>query len=271
MITRTFSFLPGIGEKLEKRLWRNNILSWVDFLAAGSVGFLSAERKYFYDGMLMKAQQNLDRGNFPFFAGGLKHGDHWRLFQLLRGKAVALDIETNGGTPDNGGCVTVVGLCDGFDYKALVKGRNLNKHTLEHELSRYSYIITFYGSVFDLPYLRDTYGLNLAMPHFDLCFSGRKAGLRGGLKRVEELLCIQRDESVRGLDGFAAVRLWQEAERGSSEALELLITYNRCDTVNLFDLAAIIYERLMARSGITEYLLRRENSSKPDKGCAYET
>ena len=261
MIKHTFSILPGIGDKLEKRLWRNGIVTSEDFLASNDIEFLSADTKRLYDAILSEALQNLDRGNFSFFAGTLKHGDHWRLFQLVRNRAVALDIETNGGIAGNGGQVTVVGLFDGFDYKALVRGKDLSRGTLAKELSRYSYVITFFGSVFDLPYIREIYGLSFAMPHFDLCFSGRKAGLRGGLKMVEKLLGIQRDESIRGFDGFDAVRLWDDVQRGNAAALELLITYNRYDTVNLFRLADIIYERLFAQTGIAECIPGSDRNS----------
>jgi hypothetical protein len=40
----------------------------------------------------------------------------------------------------------------------------------------------------------------------------------------------------------------------SGEALELLKMYNREDTVNLFDIAGIVYERLRAQTGIEEFL-----------------
>ena len=39
MIKHTFSILPGIGDKLEKRLWRNGIVTWEDFLAANYIDF----------------------------------------------------------------------------------------------------------------------------------------------------------------------------------------------------------------------------------------
>jgi hypothetical protein len=38
------------------------------------------------------------------------------------------------------------------------------------------------------------------------------------------------------------------------KAVELLKMYNREDTVNLFDIAEIIYERLRAQTGIEEFL-----------------
>ena len=254
MIEHTFCILPGIGEHLEKKLWKSGILTWADFLAANSISFISIAKKEYYNLLLSEALQNLESINVSYFARNLRHSEHWRLFQALRGSAVALDIETDGGIARNNGRVTVVGLYDGFDYTALVQGKNLSREKLAAELSRYRYIITFYGAVFDLPYLRDIYGLSIDLPHFDLCFSGRRAGLRGGLKKIEKTLGMQREASVAGFDGFDAVRLWQEAQRGNDTALELLITYNRHDTINLFELADVIYQKLRAKTDIESFM-----------------
>ena len=43
-------------------------------------------------------------------------------------------------------------------------------------------------------------------------------------------------------------------EKVPSEALERLIKYNREDTVNLMQIATILYERLKHSTGIEEYL-----------------
>jgi len=254
MIKNTFSILQGIGEKLERRLWENGILFWEDFIDADAINFLSNDRKLMYNELLREALQNLSEGRANYFSTMLKHSDHWRLYQAFRETSVALDIETDGNPFNHGGCITVVGLYDGFDYRALVKGSDLTRKRLEQELSRYDYIVTFYGSVFDLPFLREAFNLTINIPHFDLCFSGRKTGLKGGLKNVEETLGIYREASVKGFDGFDAVRLWNEAQNGSDEAMELLLTYNRCDTVNLFSLADIIFERMVAQTGIASFI-----------------
>ena len=44
------------------------------------------------------------------------------------------------------------------------------------------------------------------------------------------------------------------AQNGSAEALDLLKLYNREDTVNLFGIAEVIYQRLRVQTGIEEYL-----------------
>lgn len=254
MIQHTFSILQGIGEKTERRLWHQGILTWDDFLKAASLDVISPESKRLHDESLLEARKHLCKSDSDYFARMLKPAEHWRLFNDFQDYAVALDIETNGLMPQNGGCVTMVGLYDGFDYRALVTGAGLSRDNLQKELGRYRLLLTYYGSVFDLPFLRATLGATFTGAHFDLCFGCRRAGLTGGLKRVEQQLGISREETVTGLDGFDAVRLWHEARQGSEDALELLIAYNRCDTVNLVEIAGIIYERLKHRTGITALL-----------------
>jgi len=72
----------------------------------------------------------------------------------------------------------------------------------------------------------------------DLCYLLRRLGLTGGLKHVERQLGISRRPEVKGLDGLDATRLWREYRRGSREALDLLLTYNKEDVVNMEALLA---------------------------------
>jgi uncharacterized protein YprB with RNaseH-like and TPR domain len=254
MIRHTFSMLNGIGEKLERKLWRSGILTWEDFVESSGPDFLSSERKLQYDGHLSVALAELDGGNSRYFNETLRRREHWRLFETFREDALYLDIETNGLMPGDGGYVTVVGLYDGRDYRALVRGENLSEEALLGELSGYKYLVTFFGAVFDIPFLQRSMGLMVNIPHFDLCFGAKRMGLRGGLKRIEESLGIRREEAVRGMDGYDAVLLWERARRGSSEALELLVAYNREDTVNLRVVAEEVYGGLKALTGIEKFV-----------------
>ena len=110
-------------------------------------------------------------------------------------------------------------------------------------------MITFFGTVFDLPFLRESLGVSYTGLHFDLCFAARRVGMKGGLKTLERRLGMVREEAVQGLDGFDAVLLWRAAQQGDDEALRLLVAYNRCDTVSLFQLADVLYAQLRQRTG----------------------
>lgn len=149
----------------------------------------------------------------------------------------------------------MVGIYDGYDYKCFLRDMNLTRDNLKKELSRYKYLITFYGSAFDIPFLnRSMPDLKFNVLHFDICFGSRRLGFKSGLKRLETDLGIERHEAVRGMNGYDAVKLWEHARRGSSEALDLLTIYNKEDTVNLLKIADIIYQRLRSQTGIEEYL-----------------
>jgi uncharacterized protein YprB with RNaseH-like and TPR domain len=255
MIKNTFCILDGIGEKLERRLWREGILTWDDFTSAQSVLAFGSERKRMFDEALFHDDKELSAGNAGYFADRIRRREHWRLFDFFRENAVCLDIETSGFQPEAGGYVTVVGLYDGFDYKCLVKGENLNTENLKRELARYKCLVTFYGATFDVPFLQRTLGgVPFDIPHFDLCFAAKRLGYKGGLKKLEETLGIEREEAVKGLDGYDAVKMWDLSRKGSREALDLLIRYNREDTVNLMQIASLFYEKLRHSTGIEEYL-----------------
>lgn len=255
MIKNTFSILNGVGEKLEKKLWQSGVLSWEDFLDAPGLDFISPPRKALYDNGLSAASSRLDELDAAYFRRLLKAREHWRLFEAFRGHALCMDIETNGLPAGLGGYATVVGLYDGFDYRCLVAGRDLDARNLMDALSGYRYLITFFGSAFDVPFLEKTVpGLGLEMLHFDLCFAARRLGMRGGLKRIEVTLGVERDEATRGMDGYDAVLLWEKSRRGSDEALDLLVKYNMEDTVNLMGIADTVYSGLKSSTGIEEYL-----------------
>ena len=258
MIRNTFTILNGIGQKLERRLWREGVLTWTHFLNTNP-SFISLQRKKIFDETLVFASTELYEGNAEYFANAVKRYEHWRLYDVFINDAVCLDIETNGLPPNAGGYATVVGLYNGNGngngYKCFIRGENLTTDALNEELSKYKYLITFFGSVFDIPFLKSSFrGLKLEIPHFDLCFGARRIGLRGGLKKIEPYFGIQRHNDVRDMDGYDAVLLWQEVERGCCRALDLLMRYNREDTVNLFGMADTIYKRLKVLTGIEEYL-----------------
>ncbi|MBR4697844.1 MAG: ribonuclease H-like domain-containing protein, partial [Candidatus Methanomethylophilaceae archaeon] len=57
---------------------------------------------------------------------------------------------------------------------------------------------------------------------------------------------ITREDEIEGVDGAMAVRLWHQWERHQDkDALDILIEYNRADTVDLETIAERIYKRLV--------------------------
>ncbi len=229
MLKRTFIHLPGVGPRFEGHFWRQGLSTWEDFLAAKHVRGLSRSR---FDWLKAELQGSFDHLEDPaYFADRLQAGEHWRLFHQFRPRTAYLDIETTG-TVWPGLLVTVVGLYDGQNMSQFVQGHNLQK--FPEIISKFDLLVTFNGTQFDLPVLR-AYFPKLCLPpaHVDLRFLMARLGYKGGLKRIEPRFGINRPNEVNGMDGYMAVLLWQRYQRGDKGALELLLTYNREDVVNL--------------------------------------
>ena len=156
MIESTFILLKGIGEPTERRLWQCGVQDWQAFLACRSLQGISTERKRAYDVDIASAVRHLRDRQSRFFGKCLRPRDHWRLYEAFKSRAVYLDIETTGGTPEHGE-VTVVGLYGTGRMISLVRGESLTDERLNQELSQYDLVVTFFGSVFDLPFLRAKY------------------------------------------------------------------------------------------------------------------
>src|SRR5262249_5382427 len=107
-----------------------------------------------------------------FFSQYLPRTEWWRLYPHFRAKAAFLDIETTGLSHyyDE---VTVVGLFDGRRVTPLLAGHNLDN--VNSLLEPYDLVITFNGTLFDLPFLKAKFP-SLALPpiHIDLRYLLRR-------------------------------------------------------------------------------------------------
>ena len=238
MIESSFCFLPGVGSTTERRLWRQGLLTWVDFLSRQSIDKIGAERKMLYDTQVQKAQEQYAGGNARYFGVILPAREQWRLYEWLRPRAVCLDIET-----DSFGQITVVGLYGHGQMTSFVRGESLNAGRLAEALRAYDLLVTFCGTTFDLPMLLSQFpDLPLDQPHMDICLLGRRLGYRGGLKAIERQLGINRGQELQGMNGDDAVRCWNRWRHSrAEEAREQLLRYNEADCVNLQPLAEAFY------------------------------
>jgi len=245
MIRHTFSIVPSVGKKREMRIWESGIRNWDDFLAADSVCVVSDEKKDAFNRTISDACDLLDERNAPGLNSMLPKSEQWRLFGEFGESAAYLDIETDGLERDS--LVTVVTVHKKNDTITLTHGRDLNAVTMSDALRDVSMLVTFNGSCFDIPVLKNSFPrLDFEMPHLDLRFASRKVGYRGGLKNLEIELGISRDDDIQGVDGFEAVRLWKRWERTRDiDALERLVEYNKADTINLEQIVNIIYPKLV--------------------------
>jgi uncharacterized protein len=147
-----------------------------------------------------------------------------------------LDIETCAS-----GQVTVVGIYrEDRGFHQLIGGEITDLSVWE-ALDGVDTLCTFNGDRFDLPILERQTRLDLrgGFRSLDLLRECRRAGVKGGLKRIEERFGIAR--LTRGMGGRDALQLWARYENaGEREALDLLLAYNREDVMNLVQLERIV-------------------------------
>jgi uncharacterized protein YprB with RNaseH-like and TPR domain len=157
-----------------------------------------------------------------------------------------LDIETT-----FSGSISVIGIYRPDQGTIQLVGDGVRDLPLYEALEGVQTVVTFNGSCFDLPVIRRRLYADLKrdFEHCDLLYICRRRGLRGGLKKVEQLLGIGR--ATAGISGWDAPRLWQRYETNDDRAaLQTLLDYNREDVVNL----AVLERHL----GLSEDLRRCE-------------
>ena len=245
MIQHSFLLLERVGREKEKGIWKQGVFTWDDFLKAARIKGISARAKKYYDRKIVEARKELFSLNSSYFAEKLPKTEQWRLYDFFKEDAVYLDIETDGVNETDD--VTVVGLFDGIDTRTMVRGVNLDFRKLKEELARYKIVVTFNGSVFDVPFIKKRYGAILPrIPHFDLRFCCKRIGLNGGLKGIEKQLGIRRNnelvEKMYGGDAALLHRMWRGS--GDEHYLQLLVEYNEEDVINLKRIAERTYRTL---------------------------
>ncbi len=160
------------------------------------------------------------------------------LYERHKHSALCLDIEV---TRFNGP-ISVMGLYQPkegvIECQQLVKGRELNRENVVQAFSNCSLLITFNGRKFDLPRIKREFpGVIPPIPTLDLYLFARRLGMKTNLKVLENTFGIDRLDPRTKRRGIA-VKLWKRyITYGDQNALNLLLEYNKQDTVNLYPLA----------------------------------
>jgi uncharacterized protein len=247
LLENTFIHIQGIGQKTEKRLWQQGIRNWRQFLDYDGIVF-SRMRDQFVRDELAASEAHIK--DICFFADRLSSHEMWRVFDTFRETSVYLDIETSGGYQGVDE-ITVIGIYDGHAVNTFVSGINLD--AFEIAIAKYDLVITFNGSLFDLPFIRRSFpGISLPAGHIDLRFLLKSLGFAGGLKKIEKDFGIMRDPKIDGMNGYDAVYLWRDYQWGDKTAIETLIQYNRADIVNLKPLMEIGFDKMKKALGFQE-------------------
>lgn len=241
-IENSFILVPGVGEKTEKKLWKNGVTHWDHVQDSSAV---SDNKRDKIQEFLGKARKNLDVGNTTFFGDKLPNKSVWRLYRNFEESACFFDIETTGLDKDRNK-VTTVSVYRNGESRTYIRGQDLTAENLKKEFHEASVIVSFNGKMFDSPFLEHNFGIQIDNPHIDLMHTCKRIGLSGGLKNIEKQLSIDRE--LEDVDGREAVRLWKKYEKhGDEEALQKLVKYNQYDAENLQDLLEIVHQRMRSR------------------------
>ena len=245
MLRATFQHLSGLGPQEESVLWKVPIRDWAELEPRIDEFVPSTALATRLRRELRASEEALATGAPAWFGARLAPAEHWRIYPEFRSRTAFLDIETTGLSPHNG-IVTVVGVHGAGSTRSFIADDNLEE--LPAYLSRFALLVTFNGSLFDVPFLQYRFpDWNPPSIHLDLRFILRRLGLTGGLKRIEQVLGLGDRSGVEGIHGLEAVWLWERWRRGDADALDRLVRYNRADTVNLEPLTEYAVRELSTR------------------------
>jgi uncharacterized protein YprB with RNaseH-like and TPR domain len=229
MLNHTFQHLRGIGKSTDAKLKAAGLCSWEAALKADSLP-LKTELCATFRAALAESCQRLEAGDALWFSEMLPASEQWRLYPHFFSGAAYVDIETTGLAWPLAQ-ITSIALYDGKTLRVYLQGRNLEDFVTD--IAEYALLVTWNGRSFDAPFIRRFFKIPLQIAHLDLYPVFRSLGIRGGLKKVEKQLGLDRHE-LDGVDGYMAILLWNEyLESGDERAVETLLAYNAEDVFSL--------------------------------------
>ena len=228
LLRRSFLHLPGITAAKEARLWAEGVSDWVDLILHTPVQ-LDLYRKVgsALQSAVEASEEALANRDIAFFARRLPKREFYRIAASFPECCAFLDIESTGLSPyyDQ---VTLVGWSVCSRYSVLIDPAQIGQ--LESDLHEHSIIVTFNGSLFDLPFLAKRFKTDWSgLCHIDLRYLSKRVGLTGGQKKIELEIGLAREGSLDGVSGAEAASLWFDYKEGDLNALRKLVRYNHAD------------------------------------------
>lgn len=228
MLKNTFQHLDGWGTLKEREMWNSKIFTWDDYfmkMGGNQLNLFVGSPK----DLLEESRIKLDKRDGKYFAEKLPASAYYRIAHSMPEKTIFVDIETTG-LSRYYNKITIIGWSIMDKYSVCLPGDKNGEMKLFDDFSNAECIITFNGSLFDIPFIKSTYpSLKIPKCHIDLRFFCRRVGLSGGQKVVEKQLGFKRPESLIDVDGFEATILWHHYKNGEKDSLKTLIEYNAQD------------------------------------------
>ena len=276
MLRNTFQHIEGFGAIKELALWESGILSWSDFLKRHSQQlelFIDKAAKTILDDSI----NALKKGDADFFAKTLSQSEFYRIALTFPEDVMFLDIETTGLSRyyDH---ITLIGWSFLNEFNVYYKG--LGKEKLNAAFNRAKCVVTFNGSLFDLPFIKSEFSeLKIPLCHIDLRFFAKRFGFSGGLKEIEKLIGFERPIEINKLSGEFAPVLWHKYKEGDLKSLKKLINYNMFDIDGMKLLLDVCVEKalqglpnirqLVYLKKFAEYPSKLKFSTKPNTRFIY--
>ena len=248
LLRRSFLHLPGINAPEEARLWAEGISDWKDLVRHIPVQLdLYRRRGSALQSAVEASEEALADRDIAFFAKRLPKRELYRVAASFPESCVFLDIESTGLSTyyDR---VTLVGWSVGNTYTALVDPGRIEQ--LKRDLHEHPIVVTFNGSLFDLPFLAKSFKTDWSgLFHVDLRYLAKRVGLTGGQKKIEVEIGLTREGSLEGITGAEAVALWFDYKEGDLNALRDLVRYNHADIEGMKFLFEEVIRRVVPPAG----------------------
>jgi len=200
--------------------------------------------------VLSESKFKLINKDADYFASRLPNNLHFLIPHSFPEDTIFLDIETTGLSIyyDR---ISIVGWSRLGNYNVFIHGDHPSEQKLLQSLASAKAIITFNGSMFDLPFLKKFFE-NISVPscHIDLRFFSKRLGYRGGQKKIELQLGFQRPDSLLDIDGYEATILWYKYKEGDLESLKRLIQYNAFDIEGMKFIFEELTLKLIEKEGL---------------------